>query len=105
MGRKKTITPARLVYDKAIKDLGYKHLDVMRIIDRNDVGFLSYPSLLMLLRRGTCNPYYPRIIESVLNIEDGKFVEACSETRLMYQVVVDVTDEESSKDVVDVCID
>lgn len=105
MGRKKTITPARLVYDKAIKDLGYKHIDVMRIIDRNDVGFLSYPSLLMLLRRGTCNPYYPRIIESVLNIEDGKFVEACAETRSMYQIVVHVEDEESSKDVVDVRID
>jgi len=105
MGRKKTITPARLVYDQAIKDLGYKHLDVMRIIDKNDVGFLSYPSLLMLLRRGTCNPYYPRIIEGVLDIEDGKFVQACIETRLMYKIVVDDTDEEPSKDVVDVRID
>jgi len=104
MGRKKTITPARMVYDKAIKDLGYKHIDVMRIIDRNDVGFLSYPSLLMLLRRGTCNPYYPKIIEDVLSIEDGKFVKACAETRSMYLTVV-VDDEESSKDVVDVRID
>jgi hypothetical protein len=104
MGRKKTITPARMIYDKAIKDLGYKHIDVMRIIDRNDVGFLSYPSLLMLLRRGTCNPYYPKIIEDVLSIEDGKFVKACAETRSMYLTVV-VDDEESSKDVVDVRID
>jgi hypothetical protein len=93
-----------MIYDKAIKDLGYKHIDVMRIIDRNDVGFLSYPSLLMLLRRGTCNPYYPKIIEDVLSIEDGKFVKACAETRSMYLTVV-VDDEESSKDVVDVRID
>ncbi len=99
MSRKKTITPARVVYDKALKDLGYKHIDVMRIIDQNDVGFLSYPSLLMLLRRGTCNPYYPTIIEKALNIEEGKFVQACARTRTMYQIVVE--EEEST----DVCTD
>ena len=96
MNRKRTVTPARVVYNKALKTLGYKHRDVLKAIDKNEIGYLSYPSLLMLLRRGTVNPYYPKLIESILNIPADEFVKACMETRNLYSISIDVEEDEQN---------